>query len=175
MKTISIDSEEEKIRELVIEWNELLARENYAEALEFILYDNTQKIDGQQWVWTPEKLEAAVNTYGMPQLSKEEVEREFGAGSADYKVTSLRQAPPEGFAESGRKIDISIELFDKAITPERAKLWGVAALDYENIIGEVLYDGVPLNGEISDLTAQFWLKKTDAENMTLIFRDLHVM
>lgn len=43
------------------------------------------------------------------------------------------------------------------------------------IVGDVLYDGVPLNGWNSDLTAIFYLKKVDKNYMTLCFQDLHVM
>ena len=62
MKTLPIDADQEEIKKLVVEWNELLAQEKYEEALELILHDDTQKIDGKTWVWTPQKLEAAVFT-----------------------------------------------------------------------------------------------------------------
>lgn len=168
MKTLLIDANEEEVKDFVIAWNELLAQEKYAEALDFILYDNTQEIDGKIWVWTPKKLEAAVFTYGMPWFSKEEIEKQYGAGSADYRVTSLLQV-------SRDQLEISIEYFEQTITPEKAKLWGISKLDYENIIGEILFDGVPLNGDRSDLTALFWIKRVNEKEMTLVFRDLHVM
>lgn len=65
--------------------------------------------------------------------------------------------------------------FDDAVTDEMAKTWGSEKLDYKNIIGDVICDCVLLDGELSDLRALFWIQKTDDENMTLIFRDLHVM
>lgn len=49
MKTLSISVGKEGIKNLVVEWLELLAQEKYSEALDFIVYDNTQIIDGQIW------------------------------------------------------------------------------------------------------------------------------
>lgn len=171
MKTIPLNSGEEQIRNFVLEWNELLALEKYAEAIDFILYDNTQIIDGKPWIWTPEKLEASVYTYGMPWFSREEIEKEYGPGSADYKVTSLLNSPDKEELLS----DISITVDYYTVTSEKAALWGLEKTDYENIIGDVHYDGVPLNGSSSDLTAIFYIQKVDNENITLLFHDLHVM
>ena len=75
MKTLPIDADQEEIKNLVVEWNELLAQEKYEEALELILHDDTQKIDGKTWVWTPQKLEAAVFTYGLPWFTKAAMKR----------------------------------------------------------------------------------------------------
>lgn len=172
MKTIPISAGKEGIRNLVVEWLELLAKERYAQALELVLYDNTQTIDGERWVWTPERLEAAVYTYGMPWFTKEDIKREYGADTpVDHKVT-LDAPDRDGLLED---IGESVEFFGKAVTEEKARLWGIEGLDYPNIIGEVLFDGVPLDGERSDLTALFWIQKADEGNVTLVFRDLHVM
>ena len=81
MKTLPITASKEEIRELVIEWNELLAQEKYKEAFEMFPAENNE-LD-----WTPELLESAVYTYGCPGYTREEAEREFG--SSDYKVTSI--------------------------------------------------------------------------------------
>lgn len=171
MKTIPLNSSEEQLKEFVLEWNELLAQEKYVEAIDFILYDNTQIIDGKPWIWTPEKLEASVYTYGMPWFSREEIEKEYGPGSADYKVTSLLNSPDKEELLS----DISITVDYYTVTSEKAALWGLEKTDYENIIGDVHYDGVPLNGSLSDLTAIFYIQKVDNNNITLLFYDLHVM
>lgn len=72
MKTLPITAGKEQIKELVIEWNELLAREKYQEALDMFLLDENNELD-----WTPELLESAVKEYG----------------SADYKVTSILENP----------------------------------------------------------------------------------
>jgi len=174
MKTVPIGAGREGIQSLVVEWLELLAQERYAQALDLLLYDNTQTIDDAPWVWTPERLEAAVYTYGMPWFTKEDIKREYGANTpVDYKVTSVLNAPDRD--ELLEDIGTSVEFFDKAVTEEKARLWGITELDYPNIIGEVLFDGVPLDGERSDLTALFWIQRVDEENMTLVFRDLHMM
>ena len=171
MKTLPINASDEEIKTLIIEWNELLAQEKYEEAIDFILYENTKVVDGEIWIWTPEKLEAAVYTYGMPWYSKEEYEAEYGEGAADLKVASLLHSP-----NSKELLDkISFEINYYTVSAERAELWGISNTDYENIMGDVLYDGVPLNDWNSDLTAIFYLKKIDENHMTLCFQDLHVM
>src|SRR5699024_4150401 len=90
LKTLPISAGKNEIKNLVIEWNELLAQEKYMEALDLILYDNTQQIDGEEWIWTPERLEAAVFTYGQPWYSKEDMKQLYGLDyPVDSKVTSL--------------------------------------------------------------------------------------
>lgn len=174
MKTVPVSAGKEGIQNLVVEWLELLAKERYAEALDLLLYDNTQTIDEERWVWTPERLEAAVYTYGMPWFTKEDMKREYGADCpVDYKVTSVLDAPDRDSLL--KDIGASVEFFEEAVSEEKARLWGITGLDDPNIIGQVLFDGVPLDGERSDLTALFWIQRVDEENMTLVFRDLHVM
>ena len=72
-------------------------------------------------------------------------------------------------------IKSSIVFFDYDISDDMAETWGIRKLDYKNIVGEVLFDGVPLNGERSDLTALFWIIKVNENDVTLVFRELHVM
>lgn len=144
----------------LIQWTELLAQEKYTEALEmFQAYD-------YETDWTPELLESAVYTYGCPGLTREEAEKEFG--TADYKVTSLLHN------ENKAKIleAVNISFFDSPISEKQANMWAVTE---KNIIGMIHYDFVPLNGEMSDLTARFWIKKLDEESIALSFIDLHVM
>lgn len=45
----------------------------------------------------------------------------------------------------------------------------------KNVIGIVHYNCVPLNGEMSDLTAIFWMIRIDEKTFTLKFNNLHVM
>ena len=149
MKTLPITASKEEIRELVIEWNELLAQEKYKEAFEMFPAENNE-LD-----WTPELLESAVYTYGCPVYTREESEREFG--SSDYKVTSILENPDKG------KIIESIDI----------------SSDYgwmgKNDIAVIHYDHVPLNGVMSDLTARFFVRKVTDDKLTLVFIDLHVM
>ena len=49
MKTISITTGKEGIKNLIVEWLELLAQEKYSEALDLIMYDNTQTVHGERW------------------------------------------------------------------------------------------------------------------------------
>lgn len=149
MRTLPITASKEEIRELVIEWNELLAQEKYKEAFEMFPAENNE-LD-----WTPELLESAVYTYGCPGYTREEAEREFG--SSDYKVTSILDNPDKN------KIIESIDI----------------SSDYgwmgKNDIAVIHYDHVPLNGVMSDLTARFFVRKVTDDKLTLVFIDLHVM
>lgn len=149
MRTLPITASKEEIRELVIEWNELLAQEKYKEAFEMFPAENNE-LD-----WTPELLESAVYTYGCPSYTREEAEREFG--SSDYKVTSILENPDKD------KIIESIDI----------------SSDYgwmgKNDIAVIHYDHVPLNGVMSDLTARFFVRKVTDDKLTLVFIDLHVM
>ena len=150
MKILPVTASKEEIRELVIAWNELLAQEKYTEALEMFLLDEKNELD-----WTPELLESAVYTYGVPGYTREEAEREFG--SADYKVTSILENPDKD------KIIESIDI----------------SSDYgwmgKSDIAVIHYDNVPLNGEMSDLTARFFFFYINDDEITLAFIDLHVM
>ncbi|MBP3459259.1 MAG: hypothetical protein J6K58_08625 [Lachnospiraceae bacterium] len=150
MKTLPITASKEEIKELVIEWSELLAREQYKEALDMFLLDENNELE-----WTPELLESAVYTYGCPGLTREEAEKEFG--SADYKVTSIFENPDKD------KIIESIDISSN---------YGWMG---KNDIAVIHYDNVPLNGMLSDLTARFFLRKIDDNTLTLAFMDLHVM
>mgnify|MGYP001853502291 FL=1 len=174
MKTLPISAGKNEIKNLVIEWNELLAQEKYMEALDLILYDNTQQIDGEEWIWTPERLEAAVFTYGQPWYSKEDMTQLYGLDyPVDSKVTSLlTDSDKENRLEN---IEISIDFFDDVISADKAEIWGISKLDYKNIIGEIFFDGIPIDGERSDLTALFWIIRVSENDITLVFRDLHMM
>ncbi|WP_298021840.1 hypothetical protein [uncultured Dysosmobacter sp.] len=100
--------------------------------------------------------------------------RAFGADCpVDYKVTSILHDPDKD--RLLEDIEASIDLYDDAVSPETAQTWGTTKLDYKNIIGDILFDGVPLDGARSDLTALFWIKKVNEKDITLVFRDLHVM
>lgn len=150
MKTLPIDASKDDIRKSVIEWNELLAQEKYTEAFEMFMYD-----ENNGFVWTPELLESAVYTYGCPGLTREEAEKQFG--SSDYKITSILENPD---------MDKIIESID-------------ISADYSwmgrDDIAVIHYDNIPLNGEMSDLTARFFVRKIGDDKLTLVFIDIHVM
>ncbi|GCD12532.1 hypothetical protein [Clostridium tagluense] len=149
MRTLPIDVRDEEIKNLIIEWNELLAVEKYEEALSMFPSDNLEV------EWTSDLLEQAVYGYGVIGYTREEIKEMFG--SEDYKITSIFDNKEKD------KIMNSIEV---------SRDWNFKD---ENIIGMVHYDCVPLNGELSDLTARFHIMKIDENNITLKFLDLHVM
>lgn len=100
-------------------------------------------------------LASAVYGYGCPGYTREEAARVFGR--ADYKVTSLRGSPCR--ERILRSVDIC--RFTPKACPET--------------LGMVHYFNIPLNGEMSDLTGIFYLRKLSETSMTLEFHDLHVM
>lgn len=105
--------------------------------------------------WTPELLESAVYTYGCPGYTREEAEEKFGF--SNYKVTSILENPDKD------KIIDSIDI----------------SSDYswmgKDDVAVIHYDNVPLNGKMSDLTAKFFVRKVNDNEITLVFIDLHVM
>ena len=126
MKTLPITADKSEIKNLVVEWLELLAKEKYSEALNLILYDNTQEVDGVLWIWTPQKLEAAVFTYGMPWFTKDDIKRLYGVDSkVDYKVTSILTNP-----NKNQLLERNIEIYDYDVSSEMAKTWAITKLDY---------------------------------------------
>jgi hypothetical protein len=118
MRTLSIDANDEEIRNLVIEWNELLAAEKYEEALSMFLCDNLEV------EWTADLLEQAVYGYGVVGYTREEIKETFGP--EDYKITSIFDNKEKD------KIINSIEV---------NRDWN---FEDENIIGMVHYDCIPL-------------------------------
>ena len=45
----------------------------------------------------------------------------------------------------------------------------------ENDIAAIHYDNVPINRDMSDLTARFFVRKVNDDEITLAFIGLHVM
>ena len=70
---------------------------------------------------------------------------------------------------------MQIDIDRYTLSRENAEMQCLTGTDYENIIGDVHYSDIPLNGERSDLTARFHIKKLDDETITLSFYDMHVM
>ena len=102
--------------------------------------------------WT-ELLASAVYGYGCPGYTREEAARVFGR--ADYKVTSLRGSPCR--ERILRSVDIC--RFTPKTCPET--------------LGMVRYFNIPLNGEMSDLTGIFYLRKLSETSMTLVCAGKH--
>lgn len=148
MRTLPMDADDGAILEVLEEWTDLLAAEDYAGALEMLPPDPEQN-------WTPALLESDVYGYGLPGMSREEAVEQFG--SADYRVTSLRECVDR--EEIVQALDVG-RFVPKALP---------------DVVGMVHYEGVPLNGRRSDLTGIFYLVKVSEGEMILQFHDLHVM
>jgi hypothetical protein len=148
MTRFATDCSDEEIRKAVVEWSELLVLGEYAAALR--MFPHTSESFGFEW--TPEDLEDWISNYGCAR-------KDYDSG--EYrKITSL-------FEQPGCE-----EFIRKAIKVDRKHLFG---RDPKRYVGMVHYDDVPLDGEPSDLTARFHIKRVDGSALTLEFLDIHVM
>ena len=148
MMTFPVSCSDDEIRKAVVEWSELLAQGNYSGALSLFAHSSESFV----FEWTPEHLEDWVSNYGCAR-------KDYDSG-AYRKVTSLFEQP---------NCD---RLIRNAIKVNRQSLYG---LDPKHYTGMVHYYDVPLDGELSDLTARFHIKKIGDAAITLEFLDIHVM
>lgn len=148
MKTFPANCSDDEIRAAIVEWSECLSRGQYTDALALFLCAT----ESMGFEWTPSTLADWISNYGCARADID---------SGEYRtVTSLIEQP-----ESDRFIR-------KAIQVDRENLYG---LDPESYVGMVHYFDVPLDGEPSDLTARFNIKKLDETTIALEFLDIHVM
>jgi hypothetical protein len=152
VRSLPISASDDDIRNLVVEWSELLAGEKYADALAMFPMDGS---------WTPSKLQKTIEGYGVPDLEPHELAEMLSEWGVDrFLVTTLLVGG--GVPETIRK----------SIRVNRDKLYG---LNPANYLGMVHYDDVPLSGYVSDLTARFHIKRINNQHFTLEFLDIHVM
>jgi hypothetical protein len=97
---------------------------------------------------TPDLLAKTIAGYGVP-----------GHGEV-FAVTTLRGRDDVG------------EIVRDKLRVDRENLYG---LDPPRYLGMLHYDDVPLNGERSDLTARFHIRRVGGDRLTLEFFDIHVM
>jgi hypothetical protein len=148
MTTFTANCSDDEIRGAVVKWSGLLAQGKYAAALGMFLH--TAESFGFEW--TPEHLEDWISNYGCAR-------KDFDSG--EYRrVTSLFDQPD------------SAQFIRRVIKVDREHLFG---LDPNEYVGMVHYYDVPLDGEASDLTARFHIKRVDETTITLEFLDIHVM
>ena len=101
--------------------------------------------------WTPDLLARTIAGYGLPEPHP---------NGNIYTVTPLQDRPDAD------------EIIREEITVDRENLYG---LDPAHYLGMIHYDDVPLNGQRSDLTARFNIRRVRADRLTLEFLDIHVM
>jgi hypothetical protein len=148
-RTWPVSAGDDDLRRAVAEWSELLAERRFADALGlFDLWDNAYAE-----AWTPELLETTIANHGCSGPDPE---------GRVFAVTSLYALP-------GVNAD---EFIARHIQVDRENLYG---LDPSRYLGMIHYEGVPLNGEPSDLTARFNIGKVGEGQLTLEFVDIHVM
>ncbi len=147
MTTLDVHCSDNEIRKAVIDWSELLAQGQYAAALGMFPHA-ARSFDFE---WTPEHLEDWISNYGCAR-------KDYDCGEY-HKITPL--------------LDLrdSAQFIRTAIKVDREHLYGLNPTEY---VGMVHYD-VPLDGEPSDLTARFRVKRVNENAITLEFLDIHVM
>ena len=144
MRILAVNAGESEIKKVLAEWTELMAQERYADALELIPYDHLHYYEDNEW--TPELLESVVYGYGLAGCTREEILKDFGCL---YKMTSLNDMAERDEILNSIEISYDCKWFKG------------------NDIAEIWYN-VPLNGEQSDLTGRFLLRKLDGQHMTLV-------
>ncbi|MHB0937723.1 MAG: hypothetical protein ACYDCO_04885 [Armatimonadota bacterium] len=155
MRTLPVTASDGAIKALVVEWIELLAQKRFREALAILPYST------EEYHWTPELLQRAIEGYGSPSQDEETISdmcKEWGVDR--FEVTTLAGRPDKD------------EVLRKWIDVDRDASFG---LDPAQYLGMVHFHAVPLCGELSDLTARFHIKKVGEDRLTLEFLDLHVM
>ena len=155
IRILPLEATDKDIKDLIIEWNELLAKENYTEAL-FMFPTSNEEND-----WTPELLKECINGYGVINGDIETLEFMLEEYKVDeFKISSLL------IRDDCKKI------INESIEVDRENLYGLNSEDY---LGMVHFNDVPLCGYLSDLTARFHIKKINKHQLTLEFLDVHVM
>jgi len=155
MRTVSVESSDDSLREIVVEWSELLAQERYGAALDICPPSE------RYLPWDADLLQKAVRGYGVPDPGPGVVEMMLQDWGVDvFVVTSLAGRPDRD------------EIIRDRIRVDRKHLFG---LDPAQYVGMVHYNDVPLSGYRSDLTAQFHIKRVGVDRLMLEFLAMHVM
>ena len=155
MRTLPITASDDEIKTLVVEWIELLAQKRFGDALTMLPYST------EEWDWTPELLERAIEGYGCPDLDADTIRLMCENWRvARFEVSTLAGRPDK---------DMVVEEY---IDVDREFQYG---LDPHHYLGMVHFSAVPLCGSLSDLTARFHVKKIGEEQLTLEFLDIHLM
>lgn len=155
MRVLSINATDREIKDLVVEWIELLAQEKYEDALSLFSGDVVKSN------WTPEKLKMCINKYGVIELDLPTLNgmlEEYGV--EEFKVTSL-------FTR-----DDADKIINDSIDVDRESLYGLNPDEY---VGMIHFKDIPLSGYLSDLTARFYIKRVDSSYIALEFFGIHVM
>lgn len=138
-----------ELQRAIGEWSQLLAEKRFADAL--AMFSVCQ--DDYAENWTPVLLESRIANYGCSEPDP---------SGRVFAVTSLHDLP-----------DVNLDEFlAENIEVDRENLYGLEPAEY---LGMIHYDGVPLNGSPSDLTARFNIRKVHPDQLTLEFVDIHVM
>jgi hypothetical protein len=150
-RTLPVSCTDQAIRQLVAEWSEFLAAEDYLGALALC--------PGVPGAWDAKLLQKTVEGYGVPD------------NESDTLSLMLEEHHVERFVVATL---IGNEHFNpiKSIVVDREHLYG---LDPSKYLGMVHFNDVPLNSGPSDLTARFHILRHGPGKLILEFLDIHVM
>lgn len=187
VKQLPLEATDEDILAAARGWLDLLAEERYQEAFDYLHHLPEEHL-------TPTRLAYMIQNYGdLPYTEEERVKwaefmsqrdkrpleswlEQFGRRRQTvYKVTPLDQLPPP---EEHTNMEVyRIRPVSDAETQDLlSRFPRVSSSDLEpdpNLLARVDYD-LPLNGEWSDLTAQFLVYRVD-DSLALVLQDLHVL
>lgn len=160
MKKLPLTASDEEVKEVVRHWVALLAEEDYAAAVEMIspeVLPANGSVDFKDAAeWTPELVQAVINHFGTP----EPIEGEEHI----YTVVPVVVDGDDSLQED----------FEKRLQVDRGSFCQFG----QEYVGGV-HVGLPLAHEegewVSDLTARFFLRPLDENEMVLVLEDIHVM
>ncbi|HEV2296739.1 MAG TPA: hypothetical protein VGR35_23055 [Tepidisphaeraceae bacterium] len=147
MRTLPLTCSDDDIRQLVVEWWELVAAGRFREALDLVPHDD------HEVTWTPEYLEETIATHGA------------GPRAAALYPEDPRWEAGSIFAQPDPQAII------RAIQVDRYEF----VENDPTLMGIIHFDDVPLKQKISTMTARFSIKRVGQDRLTLEFMDLHVM
>jgi hypothetical protein len=154
MRTLPINAPDDAIKNLVVEWSELLAEKRFSDALALFL------ASPEELEWTADTLERVIAGYGALDQDPKVLQMMHENWEVDrFEVTTLIDREDRD------------EILEK-MNVDRENLYGLNPVDY---VGMVHYEDIPLSGYRSDMTARFHIKRIGDQQLTLEFLDIHVM
>lgn len=157
MKTLPLTASDDDIRNLVVEWSELMAIGEFDAAYRMLAFDNSD------WDWPPELLANTIRGYGIADLHESDPTT-LGFILEEWETDELRMTTLDG-REDRHQIVAEIDV-------DRENLRSLAPSQY---VGWVHYFDIPLNNERSDLTARFRIRRSGTDRIGLELLDIHVL
>ncbi len=174
MVSFPTNASDQVVKGIVTEWVELLAEGKYQQALDILYQDDTGTSEVKE-SWTLTRLVRHVNNYGLEEpllpSTKEQYKEAVMLLYANLEGINEWQ-PDEHEIFWVTPITEKIrDAFEASLNVDRLNSYGLNPDCYSGMV----HVNLPLNETISDLTAQFFIRKIGADNLALELFDLHVM